>query len=90
MLDVLLFALHQLQDITASALPIICMLYVFMISVGEFVSDVLLVPEKCKFFHKERMDICVSHQQWHGVAKEVRWQRPAPHTDTDYIMRNNA
>lgn len=39
---------------------------------GEFVSDVLLVPEKCKFFHKERMDMCVSHQQWHGVAKEVR------------------
>ncbi len=38
---------------------------------GEFVSDVLLVPEKCKFFHKERMDMCVSHQQWHGVAKEV-------------------
>ncbi|KAM9452272.1 amyloid beta precursor like protein 2 isoform 9-T10 [Salvelinus alpinus] len=39
--------------------------------VGEFVSDVLLVPEKCRFFHKERMDICVSHQQWHGVAKEA-------------------
>ncbi|XP_069038958.1 amyloid beta precursor like protein 2 isoform X5 [Lepisosteus oculatus] len=39
--------------------------------VGEFVSDVLLVPEKCKFFHKERMDICVSHRQWHSVAKEA-------------------
>ncbi|XP_062407747.1 amyloid-like protein 2 isoform X3 [Sardina pilchardus] len=39
--------------------------------VGDFVSDVLLVPEKCKFFHKERMDMCVSHQQWHGVAKEA-------------------
>ncbi|KAM9811952.1 amyloid-like protein 2 isoform X2 [Syngnathus typhle] len=39
--------------------------------VGEFVSDVLLVPEKCKFFHKERMDLCASHQQWHGVAKEA-------------------
>ncbi|CAG09047.1 unnamed protein product, partial [Tetraodon nigroviridis] len=39
--------------------------------VGEFVSDILLVPEKCKFFHKERMDMCVSHQQWHGVAKEA-------------------
>lgn len=38
---------------------------------GEFVSDVLLVPEKCKFFHKERTDLCVSHQQWHSVAKEV-------------------
>ena len=44
----------------------------FAVTVGEFVSDVLLVPEKCKFFHKERMDMCVSHQQWHGVAKEVR------------------
>uniref|UniRef100_A0A671KWT3 Amyloid beta (A4) precursor-like protein 2 n=1 Tax=Sinocyclocheilus anshuiensis TaxID=1608454 RepID=A0A671KWT3_9TELE len=39
--------------------------------VGEFVSDILLVPEKCKFFHKEHMDMCVSHQQWHGVAKEA-------------------
>ncbi|KAM4566923.1 amyloid beta precursor like protein 2 isoform 2-T2 [Odontesthes bonariensis] len=39
--------------------------------VGEFVSDVLLVPDKCKFFHKERMDMCVSHQQWHSVAKEA-------------------
>ncbi|KAJ8368668.1 hypothetical protein SKAU_G00086960 [Synaphobranchus kaupii] len=39
--------------------------------VGEFVSDVLLVPEKCKFFHKEHMGMCVSHQQWHGVAKEA-------------------
>ncbi|XP_013884753.1 amyloid beta A4 protein isoform X2 [Austrofundulus limnaeus] len=38
--------------------------------VGEFVSDVLLVPEKCKFFHKERNDMCASHQQWHRVAKE--------------------
>ena len=40
-------------------------------SVGEFVSDVLLVPEKCRFFHKERMGVCESHQHWHTVAKEV-------------------
>uniref|UniRef100_A0A8C9WCK9 Amyloid beta like protein 2 n=1 Tax=Scleropages formosus TaxID=113540 RepID=A0A8C9WCK9_SCLFO len=39
--------------------------------VGEFVSDVLLVPEKCRFFHKELMDTCASHQQWHRVAKEA-------------------
>lgn len=39
--------------------------------VGEFVSDVLLVPEKCRFFHKERMDVCESHQHWHTAAKEV-------------------
>ncbi|XP_078386775.1 amyloid beta precursor like protein 2 isoform X4 [Cetorhinus maximus] len=37
--------------------------------VGEFVSDVLLVPEKCRFFHKERMDECRSHQHWQTVAK---------------------
>ncbi|XP_053729783.1 amyloid-like protein 2 isoform X4 [Synchiropus splendidus] len=43
----------------------------FKCLVGEFVSDVLLVPEKCKFFHKERMDMCISHQQWHAVAKEA-------------------
>ncbi|XP_066541780.1 amyloid-like protein 2 isoform X5 [Hoplias malabaricus] len=43
----------------------------FKCLVGEFVSDVLLVPEKCRFFHKERMDLCVSHQQWHGVSKEA-------------------
>ncbi|KAM4741956.1 amyloid beta precursor like protein 2 isoform 2-T2 [Anableps anableps] len=43
----------------------------YMCLVGEFVSDILLVPEKCKFFHKERLDMCVSHQQWHGVAKEA-------------------
>ncbi|XP_028274718.1 amyloid beta precursor like protein 2 [Parambassis ranga] len=44
--------------------------------VGEFVSDVLLVPEKCKFFHKENMDMCVSHQQWLSVAKEACSKSP--------------
>ncbi|KAJ7305036.1 hypothetical protein JRQ81_010821 [Phrynocephalus forsythii] len=43
----------------------------FKCLVGEFVSDVLLVPEKCRFFHRERMDICKSHQYWHTVAKEA-------------------
>ncbi|XP_041114852.1 amyloid beta (A4) precursor protein a isoform X1 [Polyodon spathula] len=38
--------------------------------VGEFVSDALLVPEKCKFLHQERMDMCESHLHWHTVAKE--------------------
>ncbi|XP_075695223.1 amyloid beta precursor like protein 2 isoform X2 [Rhinoderma darwinii] len=38
---------------------------------GDFVSDVLLVPEKCKFFHKERMDVCESHQHWQNVAREA-------------------
>ncbi|XP_057192980.1 amyloid beta (A4) precursor protein b isoform X2 [Triplophysa rosa] len=38
--------------------------------VGEFVSDALLVPDKCKFLHQERMDMCESHLHWHTVAKE--------------------
>ena len=42
------------------------------IVVGEFVSDALLVPDKCKFLHQERMDQCESHLHWHTVAKEVR------------------
>ncbi|KAM7051699.1 amyloid beta precursor like protein 2 isoform 4-T4 [Molossus nigricans] len=43
----------------------------FKCLVGEFVSDVLLVPEKCQFFHKERMDVCENHQHWHSVVKEA-------------------
>lgn len=42
------------------------------LTVGEFVSDALLVPDKCKFLHQERMDQCESHLHWHTVAKEVR------------------
>lgn len=38
---------------------------------GEFVSDALLVPDKCKFLHQERMNQCESHLHWHTVAKEV-------------------
>ncbi|XP_020511867.2 amyloid-beta A4 protein-like isoform X1 [Labrus bergylta] len=38
--------------------------------VGDFVSDALLVPDKCKFLHQERMDQCESHLHWHTVAKE--------------------
>ncbi|TSK17815.1 Amyloid-beta A4 protein [Bagarius yarrelli] len=38
--------------------------------VGEFVSDALLVPDKCKFLHQERMDMCESHLHWHTKAKE--------------------
>ncbi|XP_035378955.1 amyloid beta (A4) precursor protein b isoform X3 [Electrophorus electricus] len=37
---------------------------------GEFVSDALLVPDKCKFLHQERMDMCEGHLYWHTVAKE--------------------
>lgn len=38
---------------------------------GEFVSDVLLVPEKCRFFHKDGIDVCESYQHWHSVAKKA-------------------
>ncbi|KAJ7408813.1 hypothetical protein WISP_118389 [Willisornis vidua] len=41
-----------------------------ILSVGEFVSDALLVPDKCKFLHQERMDVCETHLHWHTVAKE--------------------
>lgn len=44
-------------------------------AVGEFVSDALLVPDKCKFLHQERMTQCESHLHWHTVAKEVRKDR---------------
>ncbi|NXD42728.1 APLP2 protein, partial [Copsychus sechellarum] len=54
----------QCKDHTHIVVPYKCL-------VGEFVSDVLLVPEKCRFFHKERMDVCESHQHWHIVAKEA-------------------
>lgn len=43
----------------------------FFLLVGEFVSDALLVPDKCKFLHQERMDVCETHLHWHTVAKEV-------------------
>ncbi|KAF4789066.1 hypothetical protein TURU_154904 [Turdus rufiventris] len=42
----------------------------FFVRVGEFVSDALLVPDKCKFLHQERMDVCETHLHWHTVAKE--------------------
>lgn len=45
--------------------------WLFSLSVGEFVSDALLVPDKCKFLHQERMDVCETHLHWHTVAKEV-------------------
>ncbi|KFZ60256.1 Amyloid-like 2, partial [Antrostomus carolinensis] len=51
----------QCKDHTHIVVPYKCL-------VGEFVSDVLLVPEKCRFFHKERMDVCESHQHWHTAC----------------------
>ncbi|XP_053295485.1 amyloid-beta A4 protein isoform X4 [Pleuronectes platessa] len=53
----------QYRSHTHIAVPYRCL-------VGEFVSDALLVPDKCKFLHQERMDQCESHLHWHTVAKE--------------------
>ena len=44
-------------------------------------SDALLVPDKCKFLHQERMNQCESHLHWHTVAKEVS-VRTHTHTHT--------
>lgn len=52
----------------------------FFAAVGEFVSDALLVPDKCKFLHQERMDQCESHLHWHTVAKEVSTHLHTQHT----------
>ncbi|KAK2910373.1 amyloid beta precursor like protein 2 isoform X2 [Channa argus] len=37
---------------------------------GEYVSEALLVPDRCRFLHHEQMDICESHVYWHNIAKE--------------------
>ncbi|XP_016144048.1 amyloid beta A4 protein-like isoform X2 [Sinocyclocheilus grahami] len=54
---------HHCRSHTRIVVPYRCL-------VGEFVSDALLVPDKCKFLHQERMDMCESHLHWHTVAKE--------------------
>uniref|UniRef100_A0A7N6FJB1 Amyloid beta (A4) precursor-like protein 1 n=1 Tax=Anabas testudineus TaxID=64144 RepID=A0A7N6FJB1_ANATE len=37
---------------------------------GEYVSEALLVPDRCRFLHHEQMDACESHRYWHNIAKE--------------------
>ncbi|CAL1611393.1 unnamed protein product [Knipowitschia caucasica] len=37
----------------------------------EYVSEALLVPDRCRFLHKEQMDICESYVYWHNIAKEA-------------------
>ncbi|XP_077583644.1 amyloid beta (A4) precursor protein b isoform X2 [Stigmatopora nigra] len=54
--------------------------------VGEFVSDALLVPDKCKFLHKEFMDQCESHMHWHGVARESCSDRATSLHDYGLLM----
>lgn len=40
-------------------------------AVGEYVSEALLVPDRCRFLHQEQMDSCESCAYWHNIAKEV-------------------
>ncbi|XP_035528106.1 amyloid-like protein 1 isoform X2 [Morone saxatilis] len=37
---------------------------------GEYVSEALLVPDRCRFLHQEHMDACESYVYWHNIAKE--------------------
>lgn len=37
---------------------------------GEYVREALLVPDRCRFLHKEQMDVCESFVYWHNIAKE--------------------
>ncbi|XP_028836030.1 amyloid-like protein 1 isoform X2 [Denticeps clupeoides] len=39
--------------------------------VGEYVSEALLVPDRCRFLHQEQMDACESYVYWHNIAKEA-------------------
>uniref|UniRef100_A0A8B9J5L3 Amyloid beta (A4) precursor-like protein 1 n=1 Tax=Astyanax mexicanus TaxID=7994 RepID=A0A8B9J5L3_ASTMX len=39
--------------------------------VGEYVSEALLVPDRCRFLHQEQMDSCESYIYWHNIAKEA-------------------
>ncbi|KAK7886676.1 hypothetical protein WMY93_026297 [Mugilogobius chulae] len=38
---------------------------------GEHVSEAMLVSDRCRFLHKEQMDICESYVYWHNIAKEA-------------------
>ncbi|XP_069057223.1 amyloid beta precursor like protein 1 isoform X1 [Pleurodeles waltl] len=39
--------------------------------IDQYVSEALLVPDKCKFLHQEKMDVCETHMFWHSVAREA-------------------
>ncbi|XP_060743961.1 amyloid beta precursor like protein 1 isoform X1 [Tachysurus vachellii] len=43
----------------------------FRCLVGEYVSEALLVPDRCRFLHQEQMDSCESYVYWHNIAKEA-------------------
>uniref|UniRef100_A0A1A7XKA0 Amyloid beta (A4)-like protein 1 n=1 Tax=Iconisemion striatum TaxID=60296 RepID=A0A1A7XKA0_9TELE len=37
---------------------------------GEYVSEALLVPDRCRFLHQAQMDACESYVYWHNIAKK--------------------
>uniref|UniRef100_A0A1A8J3C0 Amyloid beta (A4)-like protein 1 n=1 Tax=Nothobranchius kuhntae TaxID=321403 RepID=A0A1A8J3C0_NOTKU len=37
---------------------------------GEYVSEALLVPDRCRFLHDAQMDACESYVYWHNIAKK--------------------
>uniref|UniRef100_A0A3P8Z1G9 Amyloid beta (A4) precursor-like protein 1 n=1 Tax=Esox lucius TaxID=8010 RepID=A0A3P8Z1G9_ESOLU len=39
--------------------------------VGDYVSEALLVPDRCRFLHQEQMDVCESYVYWQNMAKEA-------------------
>uniref|UniRef100_A0A8C4YVM6 Amyloid beta (A4) precursor-like protein 1 n=1 Tax=Gadus morhua TaxID=8049 RepID=A0A8C4YVM6_GADMO len=43
----------------------------FRCLVGEYVSEALLVPDRCRFLHQEQMDTCETYVFWHNIAKEA-------------------
>ncbi|XP_059497250.1 amyloid beta precursor like protein 2 [Stegostoma tigrinum] len=43
----------------------------FRCLVDGFVSDALLVPDRCKFLHQQTMSTCQNRIHWHSVAKEA-------------------
>nr|XP_023990647.1 amyloid-like protein 2 [Salvelinus alpinus] len=49
--------------------------------VGEYVSEALLVPDRCRFLHQEQMDACESYVYWHNIAKEVHTLRHYQHIE---------
>lgn len=48
---------------------------------GEYVSEALLVPDRCRFLHQEQMDACESYVYWHNIAKEVSRENRCQYLD---------
>ncbi|XP_059920307.1 LOW QUALITY PROTEIN: amyloid beta precursor like protein 1 [Gadus macrocephalus] len=49
----------------------------FRCLVGEYVSEALLVPDRCRFLHQEQMDTCETYVFWHNIARRACTADPA-------------